>query len=56
MKKIAHDQSHPRLTRQHEGKLQERRHERKAESEHLDGLKRILQSKLDREQDKLQVA
>ena len=47
----------PSLSKQHEGKLQELRHERESESLHLDGLKKALRSKLsDAKEDKLKVA
>lgn len=45
------------LSKQHEGKNQELRHERKTESLHLDGLKKTLESKLRaRSEDKRHVA
>ncbi len=45
------------LSKQHEGKNQELRHERKTESQHLDGLKKTLESKLRaRSEDKRHVA
>jgi hypothetical protein len=46
MKKTAADHTQPVLSKQHESKLQQLRHERKAESQHLDGLKKTLQEKL----------
>jgi hypothetical protein len=47
----------PALSKQHEDKLQELRHERKTESLHLDGLKKALESKLsDLEEDKRRAA
>jgi len=43
----AYKTAHPVLTaRQHEARLQETRHERKAETQRLDGLKKILQAKM----------
>jgi hypothetical protein len=47
MKTSAAGLSQPVFPKQHENKLQELRHERKAESLHLDGLKKALRQKLD---------
>jgi hypothetical protein len=38
------------LLKQHEAKAQELRHERRSETERLDGLKKSLQAKLDADQ------
>jgi hypothetical protein len=57
MKTFAADYAQPALSKQHESKLQELRHERESESLRLDGLKKILQSKMDRaSRNQLQVA
>lgn len=43
--------AHPALTaKQHEARLQETKHERKAEKQRLDGLKKILQAKMSSQQ------
>jgi hypothetical protein len=57
MKTFAVDHTQQVLSKQHESKLQELRHERESESLRLDGLKKVLQSKLDRaSRNELQVA
>jgi hypothetical protein len=62
MKTSLTDRYQPAVSKQHEGKMLELRHERKSESLHLDGLKKALRSKLgdaklgDAKEDKLQVA
>jgi hypothetical protein len=52
MKNFTKEYSYPVLSKQHESKLQELRHERKTEMQHLDGLKKALQTKLGAPPDK----
>jgi hypothetical protein len=57
MKTLSFEHSYPVFPKQHESKAQELRHERKNESERLDGLKKVLQAKMvEGRSDKPQVA
>jgi hypothetical protein len=57
MKTSTNDRFQPSPSKRHEGRLQELRHERKTELQHLDGLKKALQSKLSSAaEDKRQIA